>query len=128
MKRFMLLVMLVVLLVALFPGVALAKGLSQDPQPVGQFATVETVIFLVMTYLVTAGIKSLSTMLGKDLSGFGAALTAGLVGLVIGIFNSVLAPAIPSAALPVIEPAAGLIVVILGSFGLHKTVKSFQPA
>lgn len=128
MKKILLVILLVLAVVAFFPGMALAKGLNQEAQPVGQFATVETVIFLVVTYLVTAGIKSLSTMLGKDLSGFGAALTAGLVGLVIGIFNSVLVPIIPVTALPVIEPAAGLIVVILGSFGLHKTVKAFQPA
>jgi hypothetical protein len=84
------------------------------------------VVLLVVTFLVTAGIKSLSTLLGKDLSGTGAALTAALVGLILGIFNSVLVPMIPVTALPFIEPAANIIVMILGAFGLHKTVKAFQ--
>lgn len=90
-----------------------------------QFVTVENLILIVVTFLVTSGIKSLSELWGKDLSGASAALTAGLVGLFIMIFNSVLVPLIPASALSVVEPAAALLIVILGAFGVHKTAKSF---
>lgn len=91
------------------------------------FPTVESLILLVITFLVTNGLKSVSELLGKDLSGYGAALTAGVVGLVVGLWQTVIIPLIPAAALPIIEPAAGLVVVILGAFGVHKTVKSLAP-
>lgn len=91
-----------------------------------QFVTVENLILIVVTFLVTAGIKSLSATLGRDLSGVGAALTAGLVGLVVTLFNTLVVPAIPASALSVVEPAAGLLIVILGAFGVHAEVKKFR--
>lgn len=90
------------------------------------FVTVENLILIVVTFLVTAGIKSLSATLGKDLSGVSAALTAGLVGLFVTLFNTVLVPLIPPSALQVVEPAAALLIVILGAFGVHGTAKSFR--
>lgn len=87
--------------------------------------TISTIILIIVTFIVTAGIKSLSTLLGKDLSGSSAAITAGLVALLISIWQTVIVPIIPASAFPIIEPTANLIVVILGAFGLHKTVKSF---
>jgi hypothetical protein len=90
------------------------------------FMTVENLILILVTFLVTAGIKSLSALVGKDLSGTAAAITAGLVGLVISLFNTVLVPLIPAAAMPIIEPAAGLLIVILGAFGVHSTAKLYR--
>lgn len=88
--------------------------------------TVNMIILLVVTYLVTGGIKSLSQLLGADLSGSAAAITAAIVGLLVAMWQAVIVPVIPASALPLVEPIAGMVIVILGSFGLHKTVKAFQ--
>jgi hypothetical protein len=86
----------------------------------------ETVIMILVTFLVTAGLKSLSTMIGMDLSGSAAAITAALVGLCVTLWSSVIVPMIPAASLPVIEPLSQILLIILSSFGLHKTIKGFQ--
>jgi len=91
-----------------------------------EFANVNMLILLVVTFLVTSGIKGLGAMLGKDLAGVQSGLTAGIVGLVLGIWNSVILPLIPAAYLPLIEPIANSVVVILGALGVHKVYKSFQ--
>ena len=91
-----------------------------------QYSQVQTVILLLITFLVTAGIKSISTLLGKDLSGYGSALTAGIVALSIGIFQAVVVPLIPVAYVSIIETIAEVLVLALGAAGIHKTVKSFQ--
>ena len=49
-----------------------------------------------------------------------------LFGAGVALFQAVLYPIIAPADLPRVEAVAGMIVAILGSFGLHKTVKSFQ--
>lgn len=90
------------------------------------FLSVQTLILVLTTYLVTAGIKSLSTLMGTDLSGYGAAWTAAAVALLIGVFQTVAIPAIPVAYLPIVEQVAGLIITLLGAMGIHKTVKAFQ--
>jgi len=90
---------------------------------IDNFLSVETLILLGATYLVTAGIKSLSGLAGKDLSGNAAAVTASLVALAMAIFNSLIVPQVPPEYLPLIEQVAGLIVGLLGAMGLHRTVK-----
>lgn len=91
-----------------------------------EFTQMQTVILLLITFLVTAGIKSIGTLFGTDLSGYAAALTAGIVALAIGIFQAVVVPLIPLAYVSIIETVAEVLVLALGAAGIHKTVKSFQ--
>lgn len=91
-----------------------------------EFQTVNLLIYIVITFLVTQGLKSLSKLLGKDFGGFGSAIVASVVALAVGLFNSVIVPLIPAEALPVIEPAAALIVSILGAFGVHYTYAALK--
>jgi len=90
------------------------------------FLSVQTLILVVVTYLVTNGVKGLSSLLGTDLTGYGAAWTAAAVALVIGIFKTVIIPQVPIEYLPIVEQVAGVIVTILGAMGIHKTFKSFK--
>lgn len=88
-----------------------------------EFPTVNLLILILLTFLVTQGLKALSKLAGKDFSGYASAIVASVVALVVGLFNTVIVPLIPVAALPVIEPAAALLVSILSAFGIHYTVK-----
>lgn len=92
----------------------------------GNFLTVQTLIMVLVTFLVTAGIKSISSMLGLDLSGYGSAVTAALVAILFGVFQSSVIPLIPAEFLPLVDQIAGLLIALLGAMGVHKTVKSFQ--
>ena len=89
--------------------------------------SVQVILFIAFTFLVTEGLKALSSLVGVELSGYGAAIVASLVALGMGLFELVVIPLIPAESLPVVESAAQLILVILSSFGAHKTVKRFQP-
>ena len=89
-----------------------------------EFPTVNALILVLVTFIVTQGLKALAQLLKVDLSGNTAAITAGMVGLLITLFNTVLLPLIPSAAIPVIEPTAAALIAILGAFGVHYTIKS----
>jgi hypothetical protein len=88
-----------------------------------QFPTVAVLITLLVGFLVTQGLKSLSNLLGFDLSGYGAAVVAAVVTLLVGVFNGLI-PLIPANIAPLIEPAAALIIAILGAFGVHYSIKS----
>lgn len=90
------------------------------------FLSVQTLLLVLVTFLVTAGIKSLSTLVGMDLSGYGAAWTAALVAILFGLFQTSVVPNIPANYLPLVDQVAGLLIAILGAMGVHKTVKSFQ--
>ena len=87
------------------------------------FPTVAVLITLLVGFLVTQGLKSLSNLLGFDLSGYAAALVAAVVTLLVGVFNGLI-PLIPANIAPLIEPAAALIIAILGAFGVHYSIKS----
>ena len=75
-----------------------------------------------VAYLVTNGLKSLSELVGKDISGIGSVITASLVGAVVVFANSLLS-AIPAEAQQSVQAAFGLAVALLGAFGLHRAVK-----
>jgi di/tricarboxylate transporter len=85
--------------------------------------TVENLILLVVTFLITQGLKSLSNLAGKDFSGYASAIVAAVVALVVGLVQTVLLPSLPAEYLPIVETAAALLISILGAFGLHRTVK-----
>jgi hypothetical protein len=91
-----------------------------------EFPTVQMFVLVVVTFLVTEGLKSLSKLAGADLSGYGSAIVAAVVALLIGLFQTVLVPLMPANVLALVEPAAALLVAILSSFGVHATVKRFS--
>lgn len=119
-------VLTVLVVAAFFVMPAFAQG--EEP-PVGEVTLpleLQALIASGIGFLVTAGLKSLSSLLGKDLSGWGAALTASIVTTTVLFFDALLS-AVPAAAAPSVAIALTLLVSILGAFGVHKTVKGFQP-
>jgi hypothetical protein len=78
-------------------------------------------------FLVTAGLKSLSTLLKSDITGWGAVITGALTTSVIFFFNAILST-IPPEAQPSATIALALIVSILAAFGVARTTKKMQPA
>lgn len=104
---------------------------QDEPPPAGEDVALpvdlETLIQFGVALFVTQGLKSLSKLLGKDISGWTAVLTASIASSVIFFFNALLS-AVPDAAEPSVAVLLTLIVTILGSFGLKDTIKGFQSA
>lgn len=76
-------------------------------------------------YFVTQGLKSVSTLIGADLTKNAAAITASLV-TSITLFINALLSAVPESAQQPVAILLALIVATLSSFGVHYTVKGFQ--
>jgi len=74
-------------------------------------------------YVVTQGIKSISKLLGADLSGWGAAITASGVTTVVYFIHALLS-AVPVAAQPSVAVGMTFLVSVLGAFGIHNAIKS----
>lgn len=127
MKVNRLFVVLVVLFVAaFFVAPVFAQGENPPAGDVSLPTELEALISAGIGFLVTAGLKSLSSLLGKDLGGWAAVITASIVTAVVYFFNALLS-AVPAAAAPSVGIALTLLVSILSAFGIHKTVKAFQP-
>lgn len=77
-------------------------------------------------FLVTAGLKSLSTLLKSDITGWAAVITGGLSTSFIFFFNAILS-AIPLEAQAPAAIALALVVSILSAFGVARTSKKLQP-
>jgi len=77
-------------------------------------------------FLVTAGLKSLSTLLKSDITGWAAVITGGLSTSFIFFFNAILS-AIPFEAQAPAAIALALVVSILSAFGVARTSKKLQP-
>lgn len=123
-RLFVLFSLLIVLAFAVTP--AFAQG--EEP-PVGEVTVpfeLEALLAAGVGFLVTAGIKSLSNLLNKDLSGWGSVLTGAIATTVVYFFNALLS-AIPVEAAPSVSIALMLLISILSAFGIHKTVKRFEP-
>lgn len=80
----------------------------------------------IIGFLVTAGLKSLSALLQKDITGWAAVITGGLSTSVIFFFNAILST-IPVEAQPSAAIALTLVVAILSAFGVARTTKKMQP-
>jgi hypothetical protein len=78
----------------------------------------KALLFLGATVLVTQGLKWLSDLIGKDLSGHGAELAAALVAGVLVAVNAVLS-AVPAEFVPVANAVLQFVVVLLGAFGAY---------
>lgn len=77
-------------------------------------------------FLVTAGLKSLSTLLKSDITGWASVITGGLSTSAIFFFNAILS-IIPPEGQPSATIALALIVSILSAFGVARTAKKMQP-
>jgi hypothetical protein len=77
-------------------------------------------------FFVTAGLKSISVLLKKDISGWASVVTGGLVTSAVYFLNAILST-VPDAAQPSVAIGLTLVVSILSAFGVASTVKKFQP-
>lgn len=126
-RWFILLTVLVMLAFAAAP--ALAQGGDPVEPPASELAVppeLQALIAAGIGYLVTQGLKSLSKLFHKDISGWGAVLTASVVTCVIYFFNALLS-AVPENAVQIVSVGLTLLVAILSAFGVHYTFKGFQP-
>lgn len=125
--------LLVILVVSVMTLVAVIPALAQGEQPPVPTSPVElpmplqALIAAGIGFLVTAGLKSLSTLLKSDISGWGSVITGGLTTSVIFFFNALLS-SVPEAAQPSVAIALTLLVSILSAFGIARTIKGFQSA
>lgn len=104
----------------------------QDPQPAGDSALpvwLGLAIVACANWIVTNGLKGLSKALPwtPDLSGIGTAIASALSNSVILFFSTVLTTLPPAYQNPT-GYALAFIGSLLGSFGIHFAVKSFQPS
>jgi len=93
--------------------------LELDPQ-------LQLLILAGVTYVVVEGLKALGGVLGFDLSGAAAAVTAGAMAVILAALSGVLA-LIPPEYHEIAQVVMTLIVSIFGSFGVHRLVKAFKP-
>ena len=124
-KKFIpvLLFVLIVAAVAVVPVFAQGENPPVPVSPLTLPIELQAMVAALIGYVVTQGIKSLSALIGFDLSGWSAVLTASGVTTII-YFITALLSAIPVSAQPSVAIGLTLLVSILGAFGIHNTVKS----
>lgn len=83
----------------------------------------QTLIAAAIGYLVTEGLKSLSALLGRDLSGSSAAISAALVTAFV-LFAEAMLSAVPDSYQPIVRALMSLLVAVFGAFGIHRLKKS----
>ena len=76
-------------------------------------------------FIVTAGLKDLSSWLGKDFTSLASAITGTLVTVVVALANQALA-LVPAQYQQSVSIAMTLIVAVLSAFGIHGTLKSLR--
>ena len=82
----------------------------------------QALIIAGITFLVVEGLKALSNLIGLDLSGAAAALTAGVVAVVLAALTGLLG-LVPPEYHEIARVVMALLVAILGSFGVHRQFK-----
>lgn len=85
---------------------------------------IHALILILVTFLVTEGVKALAAQTGKDISGSASAIIASLAGLIVFIVDPLLAQ-IPAGYAPIIVQVLDLVLVIFSAFGLHRTAVRF---
>ena len=75
-------------------------------------------------FLITEGLKDLGALVKVDLSGYGAALTAAVVAFLVALFNGALG-LVPPQYQTYVQAVIAALVVILGSFGVHRVAVRF---
>lgn len=82
----------------------------------------KALLAIAMTVAVTQALKWLSAQVGFDLSGYSAQVAAALVAAVLVFVNGFLAK-IPAEFAPIAQQVFALVVVVLASKGLYKSLK-----
>ena len=126
MKKFALFVVLIAVLLSAYP--VMAKGFGQDAQPitVEDFPVLQALMLAFFSWLVTEGLKSLSSLTGAKLEGQATAITGAVV-FIAGIIANGLLALIPA---EYNEIARNIILVIIGVFSMYGFAglsKRFQP-
>lgn len=121
-----LIVLAVLMAFAVSPAYA-AQGTEPPASDLTLPTELQALIAAGVGYLVTQGLKSLSKLLGTDLSGWGSVIAASVVTTLVYFFNALLS-AVPANAAPSLAIGLTLLVSILGAFGVHSTLKGLQPA
>ena len=85
----------------------------------------QTIVALFIGYLVTEGLKVIGSWFGKDLGGLAAGITAGVVASAVVFFNGLLA-LVPVEYQPITTQLLGLVVVLVGMFGVHRQAKRIK--
>jgi hypothetical protein len=125
-QKFMNILVVVVVVAAFFVMPAFAQGeVPATESALTVPLVLQALIAAAIGWLVTQGLKSLSTVIKYDLSGAATAITGALVTAVIFFLNALLA-AIPADAREPVSVALALLVSILGAYGIAGTVKGFQ--
>jgi hypothetical protein len=86
-----------------------------------------TVLTVAILFVVVEGLKEVSNLLGKDLTGFATAITAALVGAVLTSLQW-LVTLIPEAYAPAISGFFAFLVVLLGAYGVRRLVVKHNQA
>jgi hypothetical protein len=127
MKKFFAISLLVFVIAAVFVVPAFAQGENPPPtSPVQLPLELQAIVAAGIGFLVTAGLKSLSVLMKKDISGWASVVTGGLVTSAVYFLNAILST-VPDAAQPSVAIGLTLLVSILSAFGVAATVKKFQP-
>lgn len=87
----------------------------------------QLIIVGLITMLVTEGLKVVSGWMGLDLSGAGAAVTAGVVALILTFLGALLG-LVPPEYHEIAKAVMSLLVVLLSAFGVHSRFKKLEPA
>ena len=79
-------------------------------------------IKVLLTFLVTQGIKALFKLMGKEISGWDSAFVAIAVGAIVFFIEGIL-NLFPESA-EIIGATLSFLAIVLGSFGTHYTYKN----
>lgn len=86
----------------------------------------QVLIGIVVLFLVVNGLKGISELLGRDLSGWGTIIAGIITATVIFFINQILA-VVPVSAQPIVQAILNLLVLLLGGIGLKRLeVKTFR--
>ena len=80
------------------------------------------VLTALITYAVTEGLKVIGKWVNYDLTGSAAAIAASLTGALV-MFADTLLATIPAEYQPAVGAAFGLLIALLGAFGVHAQIK-----
>ena len=86
-----------------------------------------SVLNVVILFVVVEGLKEVSNLLGKDLTGYATAITAAFVAAIISSINW-LVTLIPVEYTPAVNGFFAFLVVLLGAYGIRRLVKAHNVA
>ena len=76
-------------------------------------------------FVVAEGLQSLSRLVGRDLSGEAAGLSAALVSLAVASINGALLH-VPPEFVPYVQGVIAFLVVVLAPFAIHSALNKFR--